>query len=55
MWTDPKSSFLVSGLVTIKKESDDKSEEEGSSDPMSFPTGHDPDGLHYRVQGTFTR
>jgi hypothetical protein len=41
--------------VTIKKESDEKSEEEVSSDTMSFPTGHDPDGLHYRVQGTFTR
>ena len=41
--------------MTIKKESDDQREEEGSSDPMSFPTGHDLDGLPYRVQGTFTR
>jgi hypothetical protein len=27
--------------VTIKKESDEKSEEETSSDTMSFPTGKD--------------
>ena len=47
--------FCFAGVVTIKKETDDKSEEETSSDRMSFPTPHDPDGLHYRVQGTFTR
>ena len=47
--------FVFAGVVTIKKETDDKSEEETSSDRMSFPTPHDPDGLHYRVQGTFTR
>ena len=49
--------FGFAGVVTIKKESDDKSEpeEETSTDRMSFPTPHDPDGLHYRVQGTFTR
>ena len=48
-------SFYVSGILTsIKKENDEKSEE-GTDITMSFPSGHDSDGLHYRVQGTFTR
>ena len=48
-------SFYVSGILTsIKKEHDEKSEE-GTDITMSFPSGHDSDGLHYRVQGTFTR
>ena len=48
-------SFYVLGILTsIKKENDEKSEE-GTDITMSFPSGHDSDGLHYRVQGTFTR
>lgn len=51
-----------SGILTnIKKESEDQkvdSSEAGSSsscsETMSFPSGHDADGLHYRVQGTFS-
>ena len=47
--------FYVLGILTsIKKENDEKSEE-GTDITMSFPSGHDSDGLHYRVQGTFTR
>ena len=48
--------FSFAGILTsIKKENDDKSEE-GTDITMSFPSGHDStDGLHYRVQGTFTR
>ena len=58
-------TFSILGILTnIKKESEEKveSSEAGSGtaaaascDTMSFPSGHDPDGLHYRVQGTFTR
>ena len=59
--------FFLGILTNIKKESEEKveSSEAGSGtatsaaaascDTMSFPSGHDPDGLHYRVQGTFTR
>ena len=55
--------FIIPGILTnIKKESEEQkvdSSEGGSSscDTMSFPgSGHDgADGLHYRVQGTFTR
>jgi len=48
--------FFFTGILTsIKKENDEKSEE-GTDITMSFPSGHDStDGLHYRVQGTFTR
>ena len=48
--------FFFAGILTsIKKENDEKSEE-GTDITMSFPSGHDStDGLHYRVQGTFTR
>ena len=55
-------SFL--GILTnIKKESSGEEKVENpegaagapSCDTMSFPSGHDSDGLHYRVQGTFTR
>ena len=59
-------SYLFTGILTnIKKESEEQkveSSEGGSSSAscdagstMSFPSGHDSDGLHYRVQGTFTR
>ena len=50
--------FLFKGILTnIKKESEVKLEnaEGAACDTMSFPPGHDSDGLHYRVQGTFTR
>ena len=54
--------FSILGILTnIKKESEEKVDSSSeattasSCDTMSFPSGHDPDGLHYRVQGTFTR
>ena len=50
--------LLFLGILTnIKKESEVKLEttEGAACDTMSFPPGHDADGLHYRVQGTFTR
>ena len=48
-------NLVFSGILnSIKKENDEKSDE-GTDITMSFPSGHDSDGLHYRVQGTFTR